>query len=141
MTPTQLALPTTRKSLRSIPSATKRLNILADLVDLSRGPKTASTNVKKRLSSGRKTNGQSGSDSRISRTRLVNLRARFVLWPDWLPEPWPWRTTLLLLPAVLKISACSRRSAEHRYRSSDIDRVIERNCKLIGHSHTTVRRR
>ena len=78
---------------------------------------------------------------RISRTRLVNLRARFVLWPDWLPEPWPWRTTLLLLPAVLKISACSRRSAEHRYRSSDIDRVIECNCKLIGHSHTTVRRR
>jgi len=78
---------------------------------------------------------------RISRTRFINPRLRFVLRPDWLPEPWPWRTTLLLLPAVLKISACSRRSAEHRYRSSDIDRVIERNCKLIGHSHTTVRRR
>src|SRR5882724_6658241 len=141
MTPTQSARPTTPKSLRSIPSATKRSTFLPiwSISPVGRRPRAPTS--RSQPSSGRKVSGQSGSDSRINRARLVNLRARFVLRPDRTPKPWPWRTTLLLLPAVLKISAGSRRPAEHRDGSADIDRVIERNRKLVGHSHTTVRRR
>src|SRR6266404_7019392 len=79
------------------------------------------------------------SGSRINRARLVNLRARFVLRPDLLPRPRPGSALRLWTKSIILIRPW--RPAEHRDGSADIDRVIERNRKLIGHSHTTVRRR
>ncbi len=79
------------------------------------------------------------SGSRINRARLVNLRVRFVLRTDLLPRPRPGSALRLWTKSIILIR--SRRPAEHRDGSADIDRVIERNRKLIGHSHTTVRRR